>query len=223
MSIFTRTSAIICGTSIIVSTILPVLAQDITAKQATATAAKRQWTQAVKPVAREKPGAAKEKIASREGALKAKLEKFRDQKKAALAERINANINTINQNRVKQWEKNLNSMSTILDKLDNRIKRGTSDIKDTEAAKSAIDLARTTIASASSAVSTQAQNSYTVNVTSESKIKADVKLQRDKLHNDISSVRKLLVEAKQRVADAIRIAKSGKAEIQNKEAKDGTE
>lgn len=218
MSAFSRTSAIFAVISIVLLQAMPAFAQNNAIKQASEPALKRPAVQSVKPPVKNKLEAAKEKMASREGALKAKLQKFKDQKKANLAERINTNLNIISQNHIRMWEKHLNTMSAITDKLENRVNQGTPDIKDPEAAREAISLARTAIASASSAVSLQALNDYTINITSESRIRTAAKLQRDKLHKDISSVRKLVIEAKQKVAGAVRIAKSGKVEIINKEA-----
>lgn len=160
------------------------------------------------------------KIASREAALKAKLLKFRDQRKAQIAERISNNLNRINKNQTDAMLKHLNLMSTILDKLEARVNQGKPDIKDPNQAKEAITNARSTIASASAAVAAQAEKDYTLTGSSESAIRKEAKAMRDKLHTDLQTVRKLVIAAKQAVGDAIRVAKSGKIEIPGK--KEGT-
>lgn len=151
----------------------------------------------------------KDKVASREAILKAKLQKFKDQRKASLAEKINTSLNRVNQNQTTQMQKHLATMNTILGKLENRINAQTSDIKDPAAAKTAIASARSAIASASALVTAQSQKDYTILITSESKVKADAKLQRDKLHTDLQTLRKAVMDAKQAVANAIRVAKLG--------------
>lgn len=166
--------------------------------------------------------AVREKIASKEAELKLKLQTFKDKKKAEIAERVNTNLNKINQNQTDQMKKHLDKMSTILDKLETRVNNKTPDIKDPAAAKAAIVSARAAIASASSAVTTQAQNDYTVQATTEATIKTAVQTQRQKLYNDLKNVRNLVISAKQAVANAIRVAKSGIIEQGKEEEKEGT-
>ena len=112
--------------------------------------------------------------------------------------------------------KHLEKMTTILNKLESRVNQGTPDVKNPTAAKAAIASARSSIATASAAVAAQALNDYTIIVTSEATVKANAKASRDKLHADLLAVRKLVIDAKQAVAAAIRVAKSGKM-------KEGTE
>lgn len=156
------------------------------------------------------------KIASREAILRAKLQKFKDQRKAEVAERVNTNLNRINQNQTQRMLKHLEKMTAILNRLEDRVNKGTPDIKDPAAARAAIASARSSIATASATALAQAQNDYTITVTSETTVRADAKKSRDKLHADLSAVRKLVIDAKQAVANAIRVAKSGKI-------KEGTE
>lgn len=150
----------------------------------------------------------REKIASKEAILRTKLEKFKDQKKATAAARISTNLNQINQNQTTQMQRYLDVMSGILDKLEIKINQLTPDIKDPAAAKVAIASARAVIASASAAVSAQSQQDYTIQATTESRIKTDAQAMRDKLHKDVLFIRKAVVDAKQSVSNAIRIAKS---------------
>ncbi len=161
-------------------------------------------------------------IASKAAALKLKLQTFKDQKKAQIAERVNTNLNDINQKQTEQMQKHLDAMSVILDKLEVRVNSPTPDIKDPEAARVAIASARATIATVSAAVLAQSQKDYTIQVTSESKIGVDAKTQRDKLHADILAIRKAVIDAKQSVANAIRVAKSGSVPNMGSSPKEGT-
>lgn len=143
----------------------------------------------------------KEKFATREAALKARLETFKNKQKAQIAERVSTNLNKINQNQTDIMTKHLERMSQLLDKLENR---------NPQAARTGIARARDAIASASAAVNVQADKDYTLQLTTESKIRADSQNQRQKLHDDLKAVRLLVIEAKQAVGNAIRTAKSGK-------------
>lgn len=147
------------------------------------------------------PATRTEKLASRAAALKTRLQTFKDKRKAEIAERVSANLNALNQNQIAQMQKHLGNMSAILDKLENRINQPNT--------KAAIVSARANIASSSAAVTAQSLKDYTIQVTSETKIKADAKLQRDKLHTDLQTLRKMVIDVKQSVANSIRIAKSG--------------
>ncbi|MDO8618319.1 MAG: hypothetical protein Q7R49_00055, partial [Candidatus Daviesbacteria bacterium] len=131
--------------------------------------------------------------------LKASLQQFKNKKKAEAADRINTNLNTINQNQTSQMQKHLTNMSRILDKLETKV----------DPPVAAIAAARTNIASVSAAVAAQAQKDYTIIVTSEIRIKTDAKKQRDALHTDLQSVKKMVINAKQSVANAIKERKPG--------------
>lgn len=151
----------------------------------------------------------KEKIASREAALKLKLNAFKDRTKAAIAEKVNTNLNRINQKRTEMMQRHLTNMSTILGKLEDRVNSGSPDIKDPASARAAIASARSIIATTSAAVTAQAAKDYTIVVTSESKVRADATAQRQQLHSDLLTLRKMVIDAKQAVGSAIRTAKSG--------------
>lgn len=195
-----KASGILIGFSIMALSVYPVFAEE---NGATTAASVR------KPLIQQKIENKKEKIASRTAILRSKLQNFRDVKKAAAAERIDANLATINRNQTSQMQRHLSDMGRILDKLEGRVGQ-----------TAAITTARTTIASASAAVLAQSEKDYTITVTSEARIKVDAKKQRDALHADLLSVRKMVIEAKQSVANAIRIAKSGKLETEEKEGSD---
>ncbi len=154
----------------------------------------------------------KERIASKGAALKERLKTFKDQKKAQIAERINNNLNKINELITNNMRRHLEKMTKILEKLTNRVEDGKPDIKNADLAKQAIASASAAIASVSAAVDTQAEKDYTIEATSEATIKEDARTMRRQLHNDLQKVRRLVIAAKQSVANAIRVAKSGKME-----------
>lgn len=212
----TKASAVLIGLSMMATVGFPALAED-----STPSAIKTLRNQAViksklvqeKLESREqniedKLSTIREKIASKTAALKLKLQTFKDQNKAKRAEKINDLLNKINRSQTSQMQKHLDKMSKILSKLENRVNAKTPDIKNPEGTKVAIASASAAIASASAAVSAQAEKDYTIEITSENRIAADAKIQRDRLHSDLASTRKLVREAKKAVANAIREAKS---------------
>lgn len=215
-SLSTKASAILVGLSLFAATLSPAFAapESILAVVGTETrltasnaaAVRAQLTQQAAEVRQDK---LREKMASRAAALKTRLQTFKDKRKAEIAERVSTNLNALNQNQIAQMQKHMGNMSVILDKLENRINQGSPDIKDLSGAKTAIVSARTNIASSSAAVTAQSLRDYTIQVTSETKIGADAKLQRDKLHTDLQTLRKMVIDVKQSVANSIRIAKSG--------------
>lgn len=154
----------------------------------------------------------KENIASREAALKAKLNSFRNKQKAQIVERLNNELNNINKKMILHFQRVLEVMSTILNKLEARVNSSTPDIKDPTLAKEAINDAKLTIASANAAVSAQAAKDYTVSLTTEARAKTDLQTVRKQLHDDLKVVHQSVADAKKSVARAIRIAKSGKLE-----------
>ena len=197
----------------------PVIAEDSTSTAAARKEKIQQRIETRKENVTTRIESMKEKMASREAAMKDKLEAFKDKKKAAIAERINTNLNMINKNQTNQMLNALNKMTTLLDKLEARINNNTPDIKDPNLAKTTISDARAAIASASAAVSAQAQKDYTITVTAENRIRLDAKGARTNLHTDLLAARKMVISAKQAVSNAVRAAKSGK--IESKEATAG--
>lgn len=189
--------------------IRPVSAEDATSPGTTRKDLVKQKIEARKDSIEKRVVAVKDKIASREAVLKAKLLVFKDKRKAEITERINTNLNKINQNQTTQMQKHLERMSVLLDKLENRVNTGSSDIKDPQAAKVAISSARASVDQATSAVKTQAGKDYTLQVTKESKVKADAQAMRTKLNTDLKSVRQLVITTKQMISNAIKTARTG--------------
>ncbi|MBI2019359.1 hypothetical protein HYS95_01660 [Candidatus Daviesbacteria bacterium] len=220
MSNTSKITAALTGLSILATLAAPALAVDAT----TSSAVKRNALQkaiSIREKTDEKIATIQDKIASRAASLKARLEQFKDQKKAAIAERVNINLNKINQNQTAQMQKHLGVISNVLDKLEARVNQGTPDVKDPATARAAIADARSAIASASAAVTEQTQKDYTITVTSEAKVRTDAQVQRQQLHGDLKAVRQQVITAKQSVGNAIRTAKAGKPEI-SIPAKEGT-
>lgn len=156
----------------------------------------------------------KAQAATREAALKLKLQAFRDQKKAAVAERVSTNLNNINTKRTDQMLKLLTTMTNILNRLETRVNSSSPDVKDPAAARAAIASARESIASAQAAVNAQQDKDYTLTISTETKAKTEAQATRDALHSNLKSVRDQVIATKKAVSNAIRIAKGMKAEVE---------
>lgn len=151
----------------------------------------------------EKRQTVKERIASRSALLKEKLAKFKDKRKANLAEKINNILNQINERRTTHFSNVLNKMTEILSRLQEKVNTASTNGKDMTTANAAITDAQNAISSASAAVAVQKDKDYTIEATSEATIKQDAAAARNALHSDLQSVHNLVVQARQATAKAI--------------------
>lgn len=197
--------------SLIFLCLILIAAYPVWAQESTSGATRKEKTRERIEVRKEKVAERmenkKEAMATREAALKAKLEKFKDKRKAEVADRVNTNLNRINQKQTAQMLKHLDKMSTILAKLEKRANQGTA----------AIASAKEGIATATASVKLQAEKDYTIALSSEGTVRKDAQKMREQLHSDLKALRVGVIDAKQAVANAIRVAKSGKLEIPGKE------
>ncbi|MBI2268018.1 MAG: hypothetical protein HYU80_01060 [Candidatus Blackburnbacteria bacterium] len=146
----------------------------------------------------------------RKATLTKKLEEFKNQKKAKLTEKLNETLTRINEKQTSQMAKYLDKTSEILDRLAERVENTAKNGKDTTALHTAIQKAKNAITEAKAAVEAQAAKDYSLNISSESSIRTDVKSTRNSLFKDLKAVRQKVIEAKQEVANAIRVAATTK-------------
>lgn len=151
----------------------------------------------------------KEMMASREAALKLKLDGFRNKQKAQVVERINNSLKNINEKMVTHFKKVLERLSGLLDKLEKRVNANSADIKDPSLARGTIADARSSIAAATEAVNLQSTKDFTLELTTESRAKTEITGVRRLLHEDLKIVLQAVNDAKKAVSNAISIAKSG--------------
>lgn len=217
-----RVTTIVILFSLILALAYPVLAEDATTGGTTRRDKIQDKVETKKETVRtnvqDKMANLKERMATKAAALKDKLDTFKNKTKAQIAERISTNLNKINQTITEAMKKHLEKMSSILDKLEERVNSSSPDIKNKDLANQAIASASAAIATATAAVDAQAANDYTLVVGSESTVRTDAQTMRQKLHDDLQNVRRLVIAAKQAVGNAIRVAKSGKLEVPGREA-----
>ena len=133
------------------------------------------------------------KMASRAAEMKekqqTKLQQFRDQRKAKIVEQLTTMLNKINQRHTEQMTKNLSRMTEILSKV---------------TANSKTPAAQTAIATAQAAVTAQAAKDYTITVTDEATARVDAQKTKEQLRTDIEATKKLVMEAKKSLIEAIK-------------------
>lgn len=136
--------------------------------------------------------------------LAERLAKLKDQKKAEIATRVDANLDLINRNRTAEMSKNLSRMLTILEKSQTRIASASAAGKNTASASAALAAANTAVTNAQAAVTAQAGKTYTVTFSSEDKLGQDVKAARDKLFTDLKATHTQVVDARKSVEDVVK-------------------
>lgn len=211
--ILPKSAAILITLGLILALSYPVFAQTATSTGTTRKEKVQEKVEKRKENVADKITAMKERVATREAALKTRLATFKDKQKAQVVERINKSLNSINQKMTGQMLKHLERMASILTKLEARVNSAKPDVKDVTSAREAIADAKAAIDSATTAAVAQAEIDYTITISSETRAKTDVQKVREQLHNDLKVIRQLVVEAKQAVAKAIRVAKSGPSTV----------
>lgn len=142
----------------------------------------------------------KERIASKEGQLTVKLAKFKDKQRVQIAERLNKNLNILNERLHNKMFLHIDKLTELLTRLETRI--SASD-QDTSTAQAAISQAKIDIEIAKTAVDTQATKDYAIIATSEARLADDARTARNSLHTDLKAVHELLVKARQSVSAAV--------------------
>lgn len=149
-----------------------------------------------------------ERIASKAAELKLKLDKFRDKRKATLAEKINQNLTLINTKRTTHFTNVLSNLEKILTRVETKVTEAGSQGVDTTAASTAVSNAKVAVQAAKTAIAAQVEKDYVIVVTTEKTIKEDSQATRDTLHTDLKNTRMKVQEARQAVNEAIRTAMS---------------
>lgn len=151
----------------------------------------------------------RQQIASAAALKKAELDKrllaFKDKTKAATAQKVNQNLNRINQQRTTQMTQHLGQMDNLILKIDTRISNLQSSGQDVTSAASASATAKQKISDAKAAVSAQALNDYTITATSEANIRQDAKVKRDQLLSDLKTTHQLVVDARASIAEILKV------------------
>ena len=152
--------------------------------------------------------AKEEKIASRAAMFTQKIATFRNKQKAQVAQRVNLSLGNINQNRTQSMSNRLDKITEILTKVEARVNTVSSNGTDVSSATQAISQAKSAIEAAEMGISAQANNDYTITVTTEAQVGQDAKAVRTDLLADLKATQSLVIAARQAVANAISVSAS---------------
>ncbi len=127
----------------------------------------------------------------RKEVLKERLTQITDERKAAIALRVDGNLTKINEARVAFFTQVLDRIEAVLERLAAR--------DGADGAASQISAAESAISAARDAVAAQASKDYTVTITDAEGIRSDLQAVRDRLRADLLAVRSAVQAAHQAV------------------------
>ncbi|OGK38479.1 hypothetical protein A3F03_03235 [Candidatus Roizmanbacteria bacterium RIFCSPHIGHO2_12_FULL_41_11] len=160
---------------------------------------------------------AKESYQLKKQEFETKLQEIKDEKKKQIVKRINNRISVVNKNRSERMIQVLEKLSTIIDRLTEKVNTAKNYDLDTSASEIAIANAKTAVIAAQTAVTTQAGKSYVVEIQTEETLKAMVGSDVSQLESDLKIVHQAVVDAKQAVSKAgEEVAKLGSGQFQQK-------
>lgn len=136
-----------------------------------------------------------EQIEQKREEARERLQLIRDENKQKIAERINQQLEHIQDQAVKHFNNVIERLNKLLNKIKTRVPAA-----DTSAAQAAITAAQT-------AVDDLADNVYTIEFTAESGLRIGASAAKTKLRSDIKAVHEKIILARQAVADALKAAK----------------
>lgn len=121
--------------------------------------------------------------------FKVRLQTIKDEKKAALAERIDIKLNSVNKKHTDRFLEIVNKLQEFLDKM-SQDKTEPKQLTDIKLAQDAVDLAKTS-------VEDQAAKVYAIEIVSETTLRANAGKTTSQLRKDLVATHKLVVDAKQ--------------------------
>ncbi len=147
---------------------------------------KKEQIQELKDTIRTKREEARDAIKTKREEFRTKLQTIKDEKKKAVVERIDTKLSTIN-------EKHTDRFAGVLEKLEMILERiSVAQDQDTTDAQKVIDIAK-------KAVEEQAAKTYTITITDEARLRANVGAVTSQLRKDLMATHKTVVDAKQAV------------------------
>lgn len=131
-----------------------------------------------------------------------KLSKLKDAKKKTIAASLDVKISELNKKRTTTMLAFVSKMQEIVDKISTRAAEAEKAGKDISKVKAAVVSAQAAIASALTAVTTQAGKTYVATVTSDETLKSDMEAVMKSLKTDLEAVNVLIGAAKKAVYTA---------------------
>lgn len=144
----------------------------------------------------------KTRIETKREDLKQRLEKVKDEKKKQAVERIDRQMDELNNRMLKHYVNVLDKLSEILVRISERADKAEERGVDVSAVRTAVDATNNAIILARSAIETQSSKTYTIQISTESAVRTDVGKARQALHNDLVIVRSAIKAAHDAVRNA---------------------
>jgi len=176
---------------------------------------------------REKFGEARQRAAEkhelRKEQLSDRISLIKDERKAALVEKLLVRIEKSNEKWVTHWNRTLERLSSILDKIEERANAADDAGTDVSVVLAAIADARIAITSAQTAVNTQAENSYSFEFIEEESVGQVVRATIANFKNDTKATMQTVKDARTAVVNAIRNLKGVSGQNRPSTATDSAE
>ncbi|MBI4085895.1 MAG: hypothetical protein HY433_01465 [Candidatus Liptonbacteria bacterium] len=144
----------------------------------------------------------KNEIEARKEALKIRLKAIKDERKKLAVERIDDGLGKMNARMTAHFTDVLDKLADVLGRIVSRTDKAADGGLDVSAVRTAVTEAESAIASARSAVAAQAGKAYSITVTTEDTLRADVGGARKALHDDLKKVQDAVKAAREKVRKA---------------------
>lgn len=137
------------------------------------------------------------------GAAGGRFQAIRDARKRQVVERIDERLSALNNQLTTHFGNALDTLENVLNRISSRADKAAAEKGiDVSAVRGAIAGAQTAIANARAAVAAQAAKTYTIIVTTDTKLRGDVGKSRQALHGDLKNVFELVRTAHDAVRNA---------------------
>lgn len=159
--------------------------------------------------------AVKSSIEAKRADLRQRLQTIRDEQKRKTVERIDAQMDALNERWTNHFSNVLDRLEGIVEKIEERMAQAETRGRDVSAVKAAISEAKSAIAASRTAVAAQAGKTYAITVTTEDGLRTEVGKARKALHDDLAAARDTVKSARDAVhGAATALAQAVKAENQ---------
>lgn len=134
-----------------------------------------------------------------------RLAGLQDQRKAALVSRLSERVDTVNEKWVMTWSAALDRMTELLAKVETRTATLEGEGYNVVEVKTAIEVAKVSLADAKTALDAQAVKDYTITITDEPNLRNDVSEVVKQLRADLQIVRDEINQARADIRSAIEL------------------
>lgn len=134
--------------------------------------------------------------------FRAQIQTIRDERKREIVEKLNDKLSSVNERATDHWVEVLEKLEGIVARIDTKAQDLEGEGIDISQVEAAITVANNAIATAQSAVSSQAGKTYEITITDENNLRGQVGPTVSGLHQDLRHVHQTVVAAKQAVMQA---------------------